>query len=454
LTLQQTIELAKQNSPVIQRAQLKVDAAQAGIDEAWAAYYPSLDFRANARRFGSGLSTTTLEGANQPADNTTNGNFNFPTNYTLNGSTGLGLEFNVNYNIYAPARQPTLNAALNGLRSAKLDYERDWEKLQNDVSKAYFDLQARDEVVRTRLDAVRASEQSLKDASALLKAGVGTKFDVLQAQVRLSSDQQSLVTAVGQQAIARRQLAQLLNLPQNVQPQAADPVQRVGDWNLSLDESIVLAFQNRAELQSLLEQRDRFTNLAAVERARTQPVLSLVGSSGLSRGWSDNINTVGGLDPTDRRFRPAQRVNQTSFGYDYSIGLQVQWNFYDGGAANARARQQLFAAQDAEQQFNDFRTQIRLQVEQAFYGLQTNLSNIGTTYKGVEQAQEALRLARLRFQAGVGTQTDVINQQRDLTQAQLEYLNAITSYNISLYDMRRAVSNWPPVELPQQASNR
>jgi outer membrane protein TolC len=454
LTLQQTVELAKQNSPVMQRAQLGVDRGQARIDEAWAAYYPSANFRANARRFGQGQGTTTLEGANRPADNTTNGSFNFPNNYVLNGSTDLGIEFNVNYNLYDPARQPNLNAAQAELRQAKLDYERIWEDLQQRVSTGYFDLQAADEIVRIRLDAVRASEQSLKDADALLRAGVGTKFDVLQAQVRLSSDQQNLVLAVGNQAVARRALAQLLNLPQSVQPQAADPVQRVGDWALSLDESIVLAFQNRAELQRLLEERDLRKNLASAALAQTQPVLSLVGSSGVGRGWSDNINTVGGLDATDRRFQPARRVNQTTWGYDYSLGLQVQWNFYDGGQARAQAQQQLIGAQDAEEQFSDTRTQIRLQVEQAFYGLQSNLSNIGTTYKGVEQAQEALRLARLRFQAGVGTQTDVINQQRDLTTAQGQYLNAITEYNKSLTDMKRAVSNWPPIELQPQAKSR
>ena len=69
--------------------------------------------------------------------------------------------------------------------------------------------------------------------------------------------------------------------------------------------------------------------------------------------------------------------------------------------------------------------------------------NITTSAKSVESATESLRLARLRFQAGVGTQTDVINSQRDLTDARSRYLQAIVLYNRSLNTLQRAVSNLP-----------
>lgn len=72
-----------------------------------------------------------------------------------------------------------------------------------------------------------------------------------------------------------------------------------------------------------------------------------------------------------------------------------------------------------------------------------NQENIQTAALSVESATESLRLARLRFQAGVGTQTDVINSQRDLTDARSRYLQAIVDYNRSLNELQRAVSNWP-----------
>jgi OMF family outer membrane factor len=46
-------------------------------------------------------------------------------------------------------------------------------------------------------------------------------------------------------------------------------------------------------------------------------------------------------------------------------------------------------------------------------------------------------LARLRFQAGVSTQREVVDNQRDLTQAEVRYAQALASYNNNLAELRR-----------------
>ena len=97
--------------------------------------------------------------------------------------------------------------------------------------------------------------------------------------------------------------------------------------------------------------------------------------------------------------------------------------------------------------FTETRNQIRLQVERAYYDLQANLNSIGTATLAVETAEEALRLARLRFRAGVETQTDVLLAQTDLTRAEVNLLRAVLGYNRSLAAIRRAVSNLPDSDL-------
>ena len=71
--------------------------------------------------------------------------------------------------------------------------------------------------------------------------------------------------------------------------------------------------------------------------------------------------------------------------------------------------------------------------------------------------REALRLARLRFQAGVATQREVVDNQRDLTRAQLRYVTAIADYNISLAELRRRtgldqVASCSAIDLPAEKS--
>ena len=71
----------------------------------------------------------------------------------------------------------------------------------------------------------------------------------------------------------------------------------------------------------------------------------------------------------------------------------------------------------------------------------SNLKNVETSNLGLEEARESLRLARLRFQAGVGTQTDVIREQNALTIAEGDRVSAILGYNRALASLQRAITS-------------
>ena len=83
------------------------------------------------------------------------------------------------------------------------------------------------------------------------------------------------------------------------------------------------------------------------------------------------------------------------------------------------------------------RDRIRLQVEESFFGLRSAIQSIDTTAIEVLSSRESLRLSQLRVQAGVGVQREVVNNQRDLTQAELKYARAINQYNTSLAQLQR-----------------
>jgi outer membrane protein TolC len=127
----------------------------------------------------------------------------------------------------------------------------------------------------------------------------------------------------------------------------------------------------------------------------------------------------------------------------YSVGATVDWAFFDGGAARARAEQASTDAEIDQAEFANQRDAIRLEVENAFYNLNANRDNIKTANDALGTSEESLRLARLRFQAGAGTQTEVIDAQTELTTARGNLLNAIIDYNQSYAELQRAVSNLP-----------
>lgn len=414
ITLEQAIELARRNNQTLKEARLNLNQAQAQLEEALGAEFPILSLQGDLQRSTSANSEIRAANANA--------NFASPDGVTSN----LNVTLQLNYDLYTGGeRSAQIRRAEAQLHSQQLALEQAAEQLRFDVTDAYYSVQEAESQVRIAQAAVTDAEQSLRDAELLEQAGLGTRFDVLQAEVDLANEEQNLVRAKSQRRVTRRQLVEQLGLGQQVEVTAATPPEVAGDWELSLEESIVMAFQNRAELEQQLKEKEIAQENQVIALSGIKPQVSLFTNYNVSSVIDDGSG--GG----------------TGTGDGLAMGAQVQWNFFDGGQSQARARQ---AEQDeaiAENRFEQTRNQIRREVEQAFFNLKANKENIDTAELAVEQAEESLRLARLRFQAGVGTQIDVINAQSELTRARGNLLTAIIDYNRSLASLERAVSNLP-----------
>ncbi len=125
---------------------------------------------------------------------------------------------------------------------------------------------------------------------------------------------------------------------------------------------------------------------------------------------------------------------------DQSPERPVSWTLFDGGATNAKVAQAKADQAVAESEFANQRSEARYDVENAFLSLQSQREQVTESRVGVDSAQEGLRLARLRLQAGVGTQTDVVQSQRDLTTAQSNLSQAVIGYNRALVQLQRSVT--------------
>jgi OMF family outer membrane factor len=291
--------------------------------------------------------------------------------------------------------------------------------------------------VRIGQESVRASLVSLRDSRARFQAGVATKLEVLEAETQLARDQQLLTTALASQSVARRALASLLDLPQTVTPTAQDPSRVLGVWQPSLQESIVAAYAFREELDQVLLDISIANSQANAALAEVQPFLNIF--AGFEGGWFDgNQPVVGNRDVV------------SGGNWDTTVGLNLSWRLFDGGAAAAQSRQNRQLAQENTFRFAQRRDAIRLEVEDSFYELEKNNRNITTTAREVISARESLRLARLRFQAGVTTQREVVDNQRDLTNAEVRFSNAITDYNKRLAELRRRTGLDQIVTCPSQ----
>jgi OMF family outer membrane factor len=423
ITLAQALEIAKRNNRDLQVSLLELQRNQAALKEAQAALFPTVGLQADLTRqrdTGQTLGAKQNEQEQQQAQAGLPPELRTPIiRRNAPEITSFSSTAQLTYNLYTSgSRLAAIGVAEEQVRSSELAVESRSEEIRLNVSTEYYDLQQADEQVRIAQSAVKNAAASLRDAEALERAGVGTRFDVLRSQVNLANATQDLTNAISQQQVARRRLATRLSVPQSVNITTADPVKLAGLWNQSLEQSIVLAFQNRPELQQQLAQRNISEQRRREALAALGPQVSLIASYSLLDQFNDSVSIADG----------------------YSVGVRATLNLFDGGAAKARAAQQKANIAIAETNFAEQRNQIRFQVEQAFSSQQSNLENVNTASTALEQAREALRLARLRFQAGVGTQTDVINSENDLTRAEGNRIRAILDYNRALANLQRAVT--------------
>ncbi|MEH1889031.1 MAG: TolC family protein [Nostoc sp.] len=396
ISLAQALELVKRNNRDLQVALLQLERTRSGLREAQAALFPTLGLNSSVTNNGNGFTNSSSQSST-----------------TFNGSAQL------NYNLYTSGnREASIRAAEEQLRVDELNVESQSLTIRLNVSTQYYNLQQADEQVRIYRSAVANAQASLRDTQAREQAGVGTRFDVLQAQVNLANAQQNLTNAISQQQIARRQLATLLSLSQSVNISAADPVQLAGLWQPTLQETIVQAFQNRPELPQYLAQRNLYEQQRRQALSQLGPQIGLVGTYNLLDRYNDGVSITDG----------------------YSVELQGNVSLFDGGVAKARADQSRANIGIAESQFASQRDQIRFDVEQYYSQLQSNLDNVQTSSVALNQAREAVNLARLRFQAGVGTQTEVIDAENDLTTAEGNRVTAILDYNRALANLQRSVT--------------
>ncbi|MDB9378713.1 TolC family protein, partial [Nodularia sphaerocarpa] len=307
ITLAEALELAKRNNRDLQVAILELERSRAALQESQAVFSPNVNVNTNLTNSGEGF-----------------------TGSGSQSSTSVNGQAQINYDLYTSGnRQASVRAAEERLRIDELDVENQSLEIRLNVTTQYYDLQGADEQVRINQSAVENAQASLRDAQARERAGVGTRFDVLQSQVNLANAQQGLTNSVSQQEIARRRFATLLNLAQSAAISAADAVEVAGLWQPSVEESIVQAFQNRPELPQFLAQRNISEQQRRQALSQLGPQVSLNGNYNILDRFDDGQSLTDG----------------------YSVGLRAGLTLFDGGAAKARAAQSKVNIAIAESQF-------------------------------------------------------------------------------------------------------
>jgi outer membrane protein TolC len=326
---------------------------------------------------------------------------------------------------------------IDGIRMADISVEQTeagWRQTKAEVSLqtvtnyfAALRAQGQLELAQQSVDQAKAH---FDQANKFLKAGTGVKVDVLRAQTQLFQAQQQLSAAVN----GRRKAYQGLNLVMGRvidSPLSLNPVAEVGDVPLDEATAVRRGLESRPDIQQL----------------RSKRTFDELNASVQSRGTWPTVQLVGNYNMRDTQVVLGNNANQQNA----TVGLQMNWPLFDGLGVAAKTDQARMQVLQDDIQLDQLVQQIRLDVTQSFLDVREASERKLLAEQSLTAAEEALRLARLRYQAGVGTSIEVLDAQVGWQQAKLSLINAVFDVNVSRAKLYRAVGFEMTPEKAQRA---
>ncbi len=323
---------------------------------------------------------------------------------------------------------------LSAFRAAKLQKEQSYLNYQSTVEDtllatrvAYYDVLVAEQQITVNEASVNLLTRELEDQQRRFDAGTVPRFNVLRAEVAVANARPPLINARNQYRVAKNNLCNLLgfNLPRDVWEDI--PMQLVdkldsNPYEVQLPMAIAQALERRTELQALQKteglQRENVINARA--------------------GYKPTIQAFAGYDWVSSEFSGGVGTKTEYEGW--VIGGRLNWNIFDGMLTYGKVVEAKAQLNHAKADVEDRARQIELEVRTDYSSFIEAREVLESQIKVQEEAEESLRLARARADAGTGTQLDVLDAETSLTQARTTQVQALHDYDVARARLERAIA--------------
>jgi outer membrane protein TolC len=201
----------------------------------------------------------------------------------------------------------------------------------------------------------------------------------------------------------------------------------IGQWSHSLPETLLAAEQYRKVIeQRLLDVKTQQAD-AQIALAPYRPTVELINTL----IWTKSAGYAG-------QAGPPYVFNARSDSWNPASILQVTITPFDGGQARLKAEAFRRQSEQSLQTYFNTLNEVRRDVQQQYAKVMAGRDVVILTARQVGAANEALRVQSLRFNAGFGNSTDVVQSQLNLTQAVASYITALAEYNRQLLAISRS----------------
>ena len=323
--------------------------------------------------------------------------------------------------------QGQIGQAKANYRSMLSAEEQAYIEMKETATNGYFTMLDAGNMKTLCQESVDRLQAHLDNVIAQYNVGIVARADVLRSEVELANAKQDLISAENGYDVAEATLNNIIGTPLNTTLKLKDSLQYEPYEN---DMAYCLAYseQHRPELKQAEYAIDSAEAALVVARSGHMPKVY----ANASNNWGGNGSDWPGDDDEN-----------------WSVGVTASMNVFDSGVTWSKihaAQENLAKAKESQRQIKD---NVELEVRTDYLNLREAEKRITTTQVAVASAEEDYHIAVVRYQAGVGTNIDVMDAQEALTQAKTNYYQALYNYNTSKAALNTSMGVGVPVPEPR-----
>lgn len=421
LSRQQCVEIALQESPTIQIADLEVKRMDYSKKETLASLFPQIDFSGAYQR-SIELQTVSMDmdGNKQQFKMGTDNVWNF-------GFTAAMPLVNASLWKAIKISDTQILASLEDARASRLD-------LVNNINKSYYALLL---AVASR-DVIRANyDLSLFNADLFKKQfdqGTASEYDVLRSSVQVKNIEPELLQADISVRQCALQLKVLMGMDAGVEilPDCtlADMQREMYGYQLDPEKSLA----RNTSLRSLDIQTDMARQNVTLKKFAWIPSLAV----------SYNINW--------NAMSSGNALKNQTFNPYSTVGLSLSVPIFSGGSKYSAVKQAQVQVRQLELQRENLVNSLNMQVDLALDNINKEIRQISSSEEGMRQAAKALEIMQCSFEIGAGSYLQLRDSELANTSAQLTYLQAIYNYLVSTSELDTLLGKEEALGIPTSAT--
>ena len=400
-TADEAVAMARKQNPEILMAAKQLEAARGGVTEARAGFLPGV------------VSTGLLRKRDRvEASRLRSDDYDASLRVVQNLYTGG-----------AVTSQMTI-ARLNEEKRA-LEYQALVNRVSMDVRLAFYDVLLNRARIRVREQSVGVYEQELKTQKERFESGMVGSLNVSRAEVALANEQPELIDAQTRLQNSELHLGQLIGVDAAGKPVTAEAAGQLqyNPKHPDLSECLAYADVTRPEIRARQIDVEIEDAQLILDRSETRPRVEAFAGYEV---YSERDPTVG-----------------PEFNHGFIVGLNGTWHIFDGYATRGRMHATRARREAAVYALEAAKLSVSSDVRSAFLDLQQADRVLQSETRNVQNADEALEIAKGNLGAGLGTQLDVLQAASDVTRTRTTRLSAIYLHNVALAKLARATAREP-----------